>query len=81
MAAGVTYTITAVKQAQGDAKHYVPRCISGSAEADLDAVNKKMLLSRFGKNMTVNRCSAGPSRRQPGPCTASAQFRHDIGCG
>jgi len=55
VAAGAAYTITVGRRGQGDIKHYVPRCIAGSAEADLDATNSKLLVRRYGRNHTNNK--------------------------
>ncbi|KAI7841762.1 hypothetical protein COHA_004628 [Chlorella ohadii] len=55
VAAGAAYTITVGRRGRGDIKHYVPRCIAGSAEADLDATNSKLLVRRYGRNHTNNK--------------------------
>ena len=55
VAAGTAYTIRAAQRGQGDIKHYVPRCIAGSQEADLDATNTKLLVRRYGRNHTHNK--------------------------
>lgn len=55
VAAGTAYTITAGRRGRGDIKHYVPRCIGGSPEADLDATNTKLMVRRYGRNHTHNK--------------------------
>lgn len=55
VAAGAAYTISAGQRGLGDIKHYVPRCIAGSPEADLDATNTKLLVRRYGRNHTHNK--------------------------
>ncbi|KAL4422215.1 hypothetical protein ABPG77_009690 [Micractinium sp. CCAP 211/92] len=60
VAGGTAYTITASKRGSGDIKHFVPRCIEGSAEADLDAANAKLLVRRYGRNHTNNKQKKDP---------------------
>ncbi|PRW57864.1 hypothetical protein C2E21_3339 [Chlorella sorokiniana] len=59
VAAGAAYTISAGQRGLGDIKHYVPRCIAGSAEADLDATNSKLMVRRYGRNHTHNKDKKG----------------------
>jgi len=49
---GVNYRMTAVDIAYGGGQDYVPRCIAGKnkgASVNLDDINSKLLVRRFGK--------------------------------
>lgn len=54
VAGGVSYTIAAGKRSIGDTQNFVPRCIAGSVGAALDAVNKKLLTTRFTSSAARN---------------------------
>ncbi|KAI7843055.1 hypothetical protein COHA_003229 [Chlorella ohadii] len=56
------YTVTAGKRAIADTQHYVPRCIEGSAEAELDVANCKFTRTRFSKMTERNRKQKAPMR-------------------
>ncbi|KAL4443484.1 hypothetical protein ABPG75_011221 [Micractinium tetrahymenae] len=60
VAGGTAYTITATKRGSGNIKNWVPRCIDGSADAELDAANSKLLVRRFGRNHTNNKQKKDP---------------------
>lgn len=44
--------LPSLQRATGEAKYFVPRCIAGTPDADLDGANGKLLVRRYGRNHT-----------------------------